>query len=145
MALTPEQREELKITHPERFDEKGRLLPKWRSPGGKGKTKITGKLVLENQKQTLKNYTDPNSKTYLNMVQSVRNGYEHGQMQTYGTSSAIAVKLRKNPNFQLAMKEAFEAHGIDDVAVANEHAKLIFQDEDNGTKMAAIKEYNRVK
>jgi len=45
----------------------------------------------------------------------------------------------------LAIDKAFELSGVDNAVVAQEHAKIIMQDDDLGNKLWAINSYHKIK
>jgi len=82
-----------------------------------------------------------------NGVQSYIEAYEPDQSKPnwYRTARSRASELLTSPNVLRRIDEIFEAHGLNDQFVDKQLEKLIVQDADFTNKLAAIREYNKLK
>lgn len=82
-----------------------------------------------------------------NGVQSYIEAYDPDQSKPnwYRTARSRASELLTSPNVLKRIDEIFEAHGLNDQFVDKQLEKLIVQDADFTNKLAAIREYNKLK
>lgn len=81
-----------------------------------------------------------------NGVQSYIEAYDPAKIGNwYNTARSRASELLTSPNILNRVNELFEARGLNDVFVDKQLEKLITQDADFKSKIAAIKEYNAMR
>ena len=64
---------------------------------------------------------------------------------TYETASVESSRLLRNPNILKRIQEVLKEKGFNDENIDNELLELIIQNDDKGSKLGAIREYNKLK
>lgn len=92
-------------------------------------------------------YTSPNREFFGNWVQSYIEAYEPDRLNPnrYKNACAAASQLLTNTKVIARINELLEDWGFNDVHVDKELSFLITQHIDFGTKLWAIREYNKLK
>lgn len=102
-----------------------------------------------NAKQTLfcELYTSSDKELFGNGVQSYIEAYDPDRTEPgwYKSACASASRLLTNVKVITKINELLEEGGLNDVAVDKQLSFIIAQHADFGSKIAAIKEYNKLK
>lgn len=133
------------ITDPDSLQQAKKAQAKARNDKEKEETKVEDKLNQKQERFCQLYATD--REFFGNGVQTYIEVYDPDQSKPnwYKTACAVASEILSNPKVFNRINEILEETGMNDVAVDKQLLFLIHQQADFSNKMAAIREYNKLK